>query len=1008
MSLSAEVPMNALQLRQIDEICNAFESACSLGQIPNVDQYIEQAPREIRPQLLAELIQIELHYRSAANGKEMTSRPTGQFGPLSNFQTAEPHPEYPAIPGYYISQELGRGGMGVVYLATDLRLLRQVALKMLHPLGRLNEENRRRFMGEARSAARLHHPNLVQVFDAGEFDGQPYLVFELVEGGTLSQKIRQGGMSFEECARLMEQICRAAHFAHQRHIVHRDLKPSNVLIGLDGLPRISDFGLAKRLDEDIQQTVSGVLVGTPAYMAPEQASGSNRGAHAAVDIYSLGAILYEMLIGQPPFKAPSVVETLDLLRSTEPIALRSINPKIPRDLETICLKCLQKEPAKRYMSAKVMAEDLARFLRGDSIVARPAGKLERTGRWCRRHPLPASLVAALVLVIVGGFAAVWSQWSEARSNAEKYRVERDLVRAAMDVANEKTREAEEHRQNAEKHLAASESRFRKAQAPIQELIRLGSELVRQPNMNNRGRKALEQATRFLQDLMREKIDDPQIMAETASAVSSFGWTLLEHGLFVDGEAAIRDALVITSELIAVAPESLRYQRLHRDALWRHGIAHLRLGRHQQAEDLLQKSVECSEVAIKLPGANSSDHVALGAALSNLAIELKANKKSAAAAQTRMQSVQVLRRCAESYPRDSTVPSNLSLALTNLAADLWQEDRFMAEKMALEALAIRRKLAQSIAAREESAYLVSSLLLLANWYHDTQRPAEAQELLSEALEFGERARHKFTEVYSIRLQYINALRSAFRFAWSAQDLRRAEDHLSQILAELKLAIREFPDDESFKLQQARAIFDTGRIAERQSRKNEAAKYFVQALRELTQARATSPNPARFIVELDAVSEGIFRLGTRFEFEAEKLEASRVQCEVVPNDPVRMNVLAWRLTVNTEPALRDYGQAEKLVRQAIAINRQQPFYFNTLAVCLYHQNRLAEAEEALDQSQQLQTSEPAADWYFMSRIRSRQCQHQTAIEYYNRAEKWRKQHRPQDPELIAFAEEAQADL
>ncbi len=1002
--------LNASQMRQIDEICNAFESAYSIGQQPRIEEYLAQAAPELHRQLLSELVQVEMHYRPQTSVNEYASR-FPEFHPeqLESTSTDVVPDYYPAIPGYSISSELGRGGMGVVYLATDLRLLRQVALKMIHPSGQLDAEHRRRFLGEARAAARLHHPNLVQVFDAGEWEGRPYLVFELVEGGTLSEKIRTRSLSFQDSAKLMEQVCRATHFAHQRHIVHRDLKPSNILIGLDGLPRIGDFGLAKRLDEDSQQTVSGVLVGTPSYMAPEQASGHTHATSAAVDIYSLGAILYEMLVGHPPLKAASVMETLDLLRTREPTPPRSIDRKVPRDLETICLKCLQKEPARRYLSARVMADDLASYLNGDSIVARPSSTLERTGRWCRRHPLPAALVTALAIVILVGFAAVWSQWRVARYNAEQYRRERDTVRAAVEVAQAKTAEAEQHRLDSEKHLAASESRFRKAQAPVQELIRLGSELMRQPNMNARGRKALEQATLFLKDLMNDKQDDPQAMTETAFAVSTFGWTLLEHGLFVEGEAAMRDAQAITSQLIALSPTNLRYRRLHRDAVWQHGIAQLRLGNHERAEQVLRESVLLAEGVLKLPNINSSDHVSLGAAYSNLAVELGANRKFAEAAQARLKSVEVLRRCAEKFPRDGSIPSNLSLALFNMAADLWGKDKVAAEKMANEALEIRRAMVnRTQAPREESAYLVASLLQLANWYRDAQRIEQGETLLTEAMKYSELARQRFPEVYSVRLEYINSLRATLRFDALRSTTGRDTHRFESLERELDLAIRDFPSEDSFKHTRTRAMLEQGEVCHRRGDTSEAMAHFATSLSELRRLRSSTSNSNRYAGDINRVAQMILNTGLRFEYESEKIAAVDAQRELAPENAVLLNVLAWRLTCCADLALQDLTEAERYARQAVALRTAEPFYYNTLAVCLFYQNRLAESEAAFDQSQRLKTPEPAADWYFLARIRARQGQQADAIDYFERADQWRQQNRANDPELLRFAEEAGVEL
>ncbi len=307
----------------------------------------------------------------------------------------------PALPGYDILEELGRGGMGVVYKARQISLNRLVALKMIPPGSGANPQTRARFHTEAVAAGRLQHPHIVQVYDIGEHSGQPYFSLELLEGGTLAQKTAGQPQPVGDAARLIEVLARAVHHAHQHGIIHRDLKPANILLSADGTPKISDFGLAKRLEEDSSQTRTGTILGTPNYMAPEQANGTNETVGPAADIYALGVILYEMLTGRPPFCGRTPLDTLDLARVQEPVSPRRLRPATPRDLETICLQCLAKEPHKRYASALDLADDLACFRAGKPIRARPVHALERGWRWCRRNPVPAALLACVALLLVG-------------------------------------------------------------------------------------------------------------------------------------------------------------------------------------------------------------------------------------------------------------------------------------------------------------------------------------------------------------------------------------------------------------------------------------------------------------------------------------------------------------------------------------------------------------------------------------------------------------------------------
>lgn len=296
---------------------------------------------------------------------------------------------------YTVEREIGRGGMGVVYKARHESLRRPAAIKMILAGAHAGEREIARFRIEAMAIARLTHPGIVQVYEVGQQDERAYLVLELVDGSSLEGVLSRGRLSPIESARMMARVSEAVHAAHERGIVHRDLKPGNILLTKQNDPKITDFGLAKMLDDDRShgQTKTGAVLGTPTYMSPEQASGDGKTVGPHADIYALGAILYEMLTGQPPFQGSSIIETLEQVMLREPVPPRRINASIPRDLETICLKCLEKDPEKRIASAKELALELERFLRGEPIRSRPIGTLARSARWCRRHPWPTSLLA---------------------------------------------------------------------------------------------------------------------------------------------------------------------------------------------------------------------------------------------------------------------------------------------------------------------------------------------------------------------------------------------------------------------------------------------------------------------------------------------------------------------------------------------------------------------------------------------------------------------------------------
>src|ERR1043166_2707160 len=389
----------------------------------------------------------------------------------SNETAKSKRPPLRFFAGYELLEEIARGGMGVVYKARQVSLNRFVAVKMILAGWFASQSDIKRFLAEAEAAANLEHPNIVPIYEVGEENGQHYFSMRLIEGMSLAHLIADCGLRFSDLrdrrdeegrdrynaiAELMATVARAVHYAHERGILHRDLKPANILIGLNGQPHVTDFGLAKRLTASEisalsgRLTLTGAMLGTPDYMAPEQARGNLKHLTTSADIYSLGAILYHLLTGQPPFAAATPLETLRKAVDEEPLPPSQVlherlvksdirNPKseIPKDIETICLKCLSKDPTRRYASADDLTNDLKRFVRDEPIVARPAGRIEQSWRWCRRKPALATLSASLLIIFAAGLAGVLWQWRRAEEIAVKEAGERKLA----EQASLKTQEA---------------------------------------------------------------------------------------------------------------------------------------------------------------------------------------------------------------------------------------------------------------------------------------------------------------------------------------------------------------------------------------------------------------------------------------------------------------------------------------------------------------------------------------------------------------------------------------
>jgi tRNA A-37 threonylcarbamoyl transferase component Bud32/putative methionine-R-sulfoxide reductase with GAF domain len=422
------------KMRKVVAVCDQFEADWRSGRNPSIEQYLPDPSDPERAVLEKELLALEatLAQESGAGDSKSSSASLSATlldpasGPRSSVASDDTLPietqasevglhdddgfvpTLPNIPDYVIELEIGRGGMGVVYKARQIHLNRICAIKMILAGEHASRDHATRFLAEAETIARLQHPNIVQVHHLGFHEGRPFVELEYVAGGSLAERIDGSPRPPHESAALLEPLAKAVQEAHRLGVVHRDLKPGNVLLSPDGTPKLADFGLAKSLKVSSQLTRSDWVLGSPSYMSPEQAAGHSSEAGPAADIYGLGAILYAMLTGRPPFKGLTAIETLELVRTADPVPPSKLRPGVPRDLETICLKCLCKEPKDRYEDAEALAEDLQAFLDGRPIQARRPHLPAYLALWIRRKPAVAALVGAGLVGALGLAVGIWS------------------------------------------------------------------------------------------------------------------------------------------------------------------------------------------------------------------------------------------------------------------------------------------------------------------------------------------------------------------------------------------------------------------------------------------------------------------------------------------------------------------------------------------------------------------------------------------------------------------------
>jgi serine/threonine protein kinase len=980
---------------RVDAVCDGFEEAWKAARsgpaAPCVSTYLDGCEGAERTVLTRELLALDRAYRKryGLDARLERSKERGAAAEARSASAARSHrrqsdlpagqPAYwPEVNGLELVDVLGSGGMGVVFKARQATLDRDVAVKFLRDAHRADPGQRERFLQEARAIARLRHPHLVQLYEFGEVPAaggaasQPYLVLEYMSGGSLADVLRGSPQPPGEAARLVATLADAIHYAHQQGVIHRDLKPANVLLhapevnrerqpeGVRGprfspaLPltadlcaKVTDFGLAKFLAGG-DLTHSGDVVGTPSYMAPEQAAGKSATITAAVDVYGLGAILYEALTGRPPFAAATVDATLVLVRQGEPVPPRRLQPTVPRDLETICLKCLRKEAVRRYATAQDLADDLRRFRAGEPVRARPVGTGERVIVWCRRNPGVAVLLAALVLVFLAGSSGVLWQWKRARANATEAQQNAVAFRRERDTArSEKAR--------AERHLRIVRNR-------VDRLNRLGSDLLLRPGLYRTGQAVLEEALAFYQELLPNEGNDPKVRREAAQLFRQVAE--IHHTLDQAAKAAEawgRQASLLTSLLEEEpASKALRMDLAHSHR-WR-GNALRDLGKAREAREAYDQAAWLLEALLR----ESPDE-----------------------------------------PRCQLALANTLLNTTGLLSNWAQADEL--EPLYRRIVELDRAAVHT--APDNPAFNAELALALGDqgmFFLEAGQAAQAEAAVRQAVQIHERVLASGRLKGSVERYAARNFVNLGRVLVAAGQAREAEQSYRKAVNLLDRLVEELPESVYPRVDLARTLPHLADLLKHLGRWQEAIdirRRVIHVYETLKANFAEDPEHRRNLVlsygELACLLYGLGR-------QTEAAEPYRKALELEEDDPVVNNELAWFLVTSPEPCLRDAARALRLAQKVVTAWPESADYRNTLGVAYYRNGDDRAAVAELERAISMQPGGTPLDWFFLAMAHGRLGDRDKARTLFDRSVEWMARRKPHDNELCRIRAEAQAML
>jgi serine/threonine protein kinase/Tfp pilus assembly protein PilF len=1020
--------------QRVDELCDRFEKALRAGSSTRIEEFVLLAPDELRSVVLRELILVEIGYRgqsgqscriedyqdrfSELEAQWLSSALSSPPGESALLQQGESPERMPTVPGYELTAQIGRGGMGVVYLGRQLGLGRVVAVKTIPSYASAQPEILARFQAEAEAAARLQHPHIVQIYEVGAYEGIPFFSMEYVRGGNLAERIRHRPMAPQAAAELLEQVAQSIHYAHTQGIIHRDLKPENILLapcqrdeaiylGRPETPgtectgdeslgyyeaKITDFGLASRTDSKARITVEGIPLGTPSYMAPEQTQVELTKIGPACDVYGLGAVLYDMLVGRPPFHAATVFETIHQVRAVEPIPLSQLQPGLPRDLETICLKCLHKDAARRYPSAADLAADLRRFLNQEPIRARRVGWHERSLRWCRRNALVASLLAVLITVLLTGMTGVIWQWCRAENNADHLVRERDVA------ARERAR--------AERHLEASLS-------AVAQLVTLGEQMLAIPRMQKTGQAALQRVVVFYEQLLHDTSHDPEVRLQAAQAGTRLGRICHALGQRDKADHAIRRSEQLLEELLAEDSGNLTYLVALAGCLGDQAHVLRDVGQRDRAIDAYRRATQLFEQLISEARPNHVYKMTLANLMLNYAAMLNPADHA--------DELELLYRRAigleeESLAADPLNPSchlEYALGLESLGMFYFGKSRYAeAEEYIRKSLEIRQQQQQRLPQREAELYLARSHTHMGRILSATARHDEAALSHQRA----ERLLIELVGDFPDVVYYRHALANQLVEMADTLDVNARRDEVLRLYRE---AIRHFdhlasdvPEEVFYRDRVTSLLLKSPKLCTNADERHELAAMIPHLLDHYRHAaiRADAAIEVRAEDRADWALRccDLAELLAMLDRPSEVAGAFRTALEIDPENPGVNNRFAWWLVICPLEELRNPAEAIERARLAVSLSPGTAGFVNTLGVAQYRAGQWPEAIASFEQAAKTRGSADSWDLFFLAMARWQLRQTDQAREAFADAVAWMEDRNPTSAELLQIRAEAEALL